>query len=348
MKSLRFYISLTLASVLLLAGFVLFSPDAEKQGESLLWKKQFKEIRIIRGSRSEDTISLERRGIFYQNYFIKHNNENRLGGTPVQNVFRDWSEPVIKGIYTDYSFEEDPAGIQLELYEAPKAVPSVIRFGPKTGSSDRFIELKEGNNAPVYFIIQDSLFTRLFTDPLKMREKRVLVFPSGTYIENAVITYPRPLEKGKSIEALRIESFKKKESPDGPELLRYRRSTGEEIEKSLSDTLERYLKQISIHRFRDESGFTKEEMNTAFRTAGEDLLMLEITLKRPGENAVLRFREIPENIKFDDKERYFLLYNQSSGETDFILKNNVQSVISQAEAVRNAPAVKEAPVETPE
>jgi hypothetical protein len=335
MIKIKYYISFAVLSLILLLGYILLSPESQKEGESLLWKKQFKQIVIERPNEAVKTITFERRGLFAHSHYVTYNGETRPGGTPVQNIFRNWSEPVLKGIYTEAqmnkTFETAPEGYVLKLFEAPGAIPYTIEFGPKTASSDRFIKVTGLESAPVYFVIQDSLFSGLNGDPLRFRERRTLIFPTGTYIDKVQAVYSRDLEKGKSIERLQMESFQKEKTP----VRQWKTSGGIIIDQELSDSMDHALKQISISLFRDEAGISKEAIAKAFQDSANDLLTADISISRPGEQISVRFREIPDNIKIDKKEKYLLMQNQTSGEIDFVHRLTAESIIIQAEKIRN-------------
>jgi hypothetical protein len=337
MTKIHYYISFAGFSLFLLLGFLLLSPPSQKEGESVLWKKQFKQITIEKPEAEIKDIVLERRGLFSHSHYITYNNESRIAGTSVQNIFRDWSEPILKGIYTEKemgkSFQPVPEKYKLLLFEAPKSSPVTVEFGQKTGSSDRIIKVTTPDSETVYFAVQDSLYSRLSTEPLVMRERRVLLFPTSTFIEEAQLVYPRSLDKGKSIERVIIKSSENGEKP----VRLWKTSTGTEIQGELSTALERSLKQINIQMFRDEAGLSTDSVKKAFQDTTDDMLSLEIKIRRPGESVSLRFREIPTETNIPNKENYLLMMNKSTGETDLAGRHIIQTIISQAERIRTSP-----------
>ncbi|MBE7439320.1 MAG: hypothetical protein HS115_12750 [Spirochaetales bacterium] len=310
----------------LLIALVLLQPGTEEEDDSL-WRKNFSQITYYAGPRKADStpaIVLRREGLVEEEFFVESPDRfpvKRRANHTARMVFREWNKPTVKGEYSAKDRRELEAFLpqaaegELELSEGQQTLR--LTFGPKMPSGNLLMENQAESGR--YLLLPAFMLDKLRFDPLQLRERRMLHYPSESYTASIRIHLR---ESGKPDRDYVLSHEREKKEDGGYDDL-WQTSRGP-IPFNLGNQMDNMVKAIQIDRFNDEATVKAYDLNP-LREKATQILKIEVDIAR-GKKTTLELRKAGLRI---EAESYDLLLHPLGDFTDLTAERHIREISRQ-------------------
>lgn len=280
----KLYPAIAAGVVVFAALIFLLGPEKEKRSGSVgeLWNRNWKKIEYISGSaKGNESVVLLREGLLQPEFFVVEKDARFPAGSVVENIFRDWRKPGVRGAYRKEGLDLAQYGInddspKILLYQSESESPLEVVLGDQKDTGGTFAILRDEQFEEELFLLSTSLFSRFRTSIIDYRERRVVAYQGGEKPVELKVTF----DQGGKTRTLELFHHEKKEKNGNGVLDVWRTKDGLELSRQTGQSLKSSLDRVRVDLFYDEYGIARDEIEKKWEDAKNEFLSFTIKMDR--------------------------------------------------------------------
>lgn len=337
MKKLPNSLWILLGSLIALGAFLFL--DLDRKEEPLVWDLKLQTIRY--GDLTFEKQSSFKGESYYTSFSIDGNSYRYRASTTVPNLFRDFEELKMQGLYVfddqiKKLFPEDPFSESEEtrcLELVPASEPAFKLCALKKDQGGKvFAVASRPDNAEEAYLIAGYTLDRLDSDRSSFLERRVFLYPTASSTMEMQVSLQGVLDNSASFQPFSVDLFRREKKQEDRTLMVWKDDKGREISPQFSNPLDTVIRQYQIAFFDFEYDIDTEAQWASARP----LLTARMVAGQDGEEVDTMSVEVrkPEQIlKVKDKEVLLMKSPEMEG-VQLIDLDNVKRTIGYIQGIQ--------------